>query len=110
MLNQIILVGRITKEIEIVEENGKKKGIISMAIPRSYKNEEGVYETDFVDCVAHGLIVENTKEYCRKGDIVGIKGRVQSVPMASGYAIEIVAEKVTFLSSKKTETEEGENE
>ena len=110
MLNQFILVGRIAKEIEIVEENGKKKGIISLAIPRSFKNEEGVYDTDFVDCVAYGLIVENTKEYCRQGDIVGIKGRVQSTPMASGHAIEIVAEKVTFLSSKTEEKEEGENE
>lgn len=78
-----------------------------MAIPRSFKNMEGGYDTDFVDCVAFDNIAENTSEYCGKGDIVGIKGRIQSRTVEKDgkieYLTEIIAEKVTFLSSKKGE-------
>ncbi len=71
---------------------------------------EGGYDTDFIDCIAFDSIAENTKEYCSKGDIVGVKGRVQSrVVEKDGkkeYLMEIIAEKVTFLSNKKEEDEE----
>ena len=71
------------------------------------KNMDGNYDTDFVDCVAFDGIAENTSEYCGKGDIVGVKGRVQSRTIEKDgkteYLVEIIAEKVTFLSSKKEE-------
>ena len=106
MLNQIVLVGRLTRNIKINKsENGKKIANISLAIPRSFKNMEGTYDTDFIDCVAFENIAENTASYCSKGDIVGVKGRVQSrVVEKEGkkeYLMDIVAEKVTFLSSRK---------
>ena len=110
MLNQIVLVGRLTRNIKINKsENGKKIANISLAIPRSFKNMEGTYDTDFIDCVAFENIAENTASYCSKGDIVGVKGRVQSrVVEKEGkkeYLVDIVAEKVTFLSSRKKEEE-----
>ncbi|MDD6264677.1 MAG: single-stranded DNA-binding protein [Bacilli bacterium] len=110
MLNQIVLVGRLTRNIKINKsENGKKIANISLAIPRSFKNMEGTYDTDFIDCVAFENIAENTASYCSKGDIVGVKGRVQSrVVEKDGkkeYLMDIVAEKVTFLSSRKKEEE-----
>ena len=62
-----------------------------------------------IDCVAFENIAENTASYCSKGDIVGVKGRVQSrVVEKDGkkeYLMDIVAEKVTFLSSRKKEEE-----
>lgn len=110
MLNQIVLVGRLTRNIKINKsENGKKIANISLAIPRSFKNMEGTYDTDFIDCVAFENIAENTASYCSKGDIVGVKGRVQyRVVEKDGkkeYLMDIVAEKVTFLSSRKKEEE-----
>lgn len=104
MLNQIILVGRLTRDITVNKsENGIKVATITLAIPRSFKNSNGEYETDFVDCVAFDNIAENTKEYCSKGDIVGVKGRVQSRIVEKEdkkeNIVEIIAEKVTFLSS-----------
>ena len=111
MLNQIILVGRLTRNITVNKsENGVKVATISIAVPRSFKNVEGVYDTDFIDCVAFDAIAENTSEYCTKGDIVGIKGRVQSnvVENTEGKKenkIEIICEKITFLSSKPKEEE-----
>ena len=100
MLNQIVLVGRLTHDLEIKElENGAKVCEITLAVPRSYKNTEGVYETDFIPCVLWKTVAENTAEYCRKGDLVGIKGRVQRL---ENEELKLVAEKVTFLSSRKS--------
>ena len=79
MLNQVVLVGRLTRDIVVNKsDKGVKVATISLAIPRSFKNSEGLYDTDFVDCVAFDSIASNTSEYCKKGDIVGVKGRVQS--------------------------------
>lgn len=108
MLNQIILVGRIAKDIETTKlENGLTKSIVSLVIPRSFKNSEGHYDNDFVNCVLLDNIAKNTCEYCKKGDIVGIKGRVQSRKIEeeneTNYVMEIIAEKVTFLSSNSKE-------
>ncbi len=110
MLNQIVLVGRLTKNINVNKaENGVKLATISLAIPRSFKNMEGTYDTDFIDCVAFENVAENTAAYCSKGDIVGIKGRVQSRVIEKDgkkeYLMDIVAEKVTFLSSRKKDNE-----
>lgn len=106
MLNQTILVGRLTKNPEINEtENGKKRTYITLAVNRSYKNVDGIYETDFINCVLWNGIAESTCEYCKKGDVVGVKGRIQTstyeVEGNAKYNMEIVAEKVTFLSSGK---------
>ena len=108
MLNQIILVGRLTHDISVHKsENGVKVATISLAIPRSFKNSEGTYDTDFINCVAFDNIAENTCEYCSKGDIVGVKGRVQSRMVEKDdkkeNVMEIICEKITFLSSKKQE-------
>lgn len=99
MLNQVIVVGRLTETPQI--ENGK--AILTLAIPRSCKNLEGEYETDFISFTILEGIAKNVVEYCKKGDIIGVKGRTQSTKMASGYSLELVAEKITFLSSNKRE-------
>ena len=78
MLNQIVIVGRLVKDPELRQtEGGKKVTNITLAVPRSYKNSNGEYETDFIDCVLWTGIAENTSEYCKRGDILGVKGRVQ---------------------------------
>lgn len=106
MLNQTVLVGRIVKNPELKEtDSGKKVANIILAVPRSFKNSEGQYETDFISCVLWKGIAENTAEYCKKGDLVGIKGRIQTREYVNDddekkHTVEVVAEKVTFLSSK----------
>lgn len=112
MLNQTVLVGRLVKTPEVtVTENEKKVSNITLAVPRTYKNENGEYDTDFVNCVLWGSIAENTAEYCQKGDLLGVKGRVQTRDYEDKdgnkkYVTEIVAEKVTFLSSKSKDIED----
>ena len=116
MLNQIVIVGRLTSNPEVVKsEEGKERSQITLAVPRSYKNADGEYDTDFVDCILWGGVAENTAEYCHKGDIVGIKGRIQTntYETESGEkkkSTQIVAEKVTFLQSSKNKDVEKSDE
>ncbi len=111
MLNQTVLVGRLVKDPELREtENGNKVTNITLAVPRSYKNVSGEYETDFISCVLWKGIAENTAEYVKKGDLLGIKGRIntrnyEAKDATRKYVMEVVAEKVTFLSSKREEKE-----
>ena len=106
MLNQAVLVGRIVQTPELREtENGKKLARMTLAVPRSFKNSNGEYETDFISCVMWKGVAESTVEYCQTGDLVGIKGRIQSRKIETDeehkrQLVEVVAEKVTFLSNK----------
>ena len=109
MLNQVVIAGRLVND-PVVEENeeGKKVIYITVAVPRPYKNIEGEYETDFIKCILWNAIAETTAEYCKKGDIIGVKGRLQtgSYETENGdkkYTMDLIAEKVSFLSSKKEE-------
>ena len=111
MLNQVILVGRLTKDPEIIKmENGKSRTQICVAIPRSFKNISGEYESDFIKCVLWNGVAENTCEYCKKGDIIGVKGRLQSSSYEKEgetvYVTEVIAERITFLSNKQKEDSE----
>ena len=109
MLNQVVIAGRLTGDPVVEEvEGGKKVSSITVAVPRSFKNADGEYDTDFIDCVLWEAVAENTSEYCKQGDIVGVKGRVQSRLIededGNNYKkMEVIAEKITFLSSKKEE-------
>lgn len=109
MLNQSILVGRIVQEPEVREtDNGTKFTNLTLAVQRSFKNINGEYDTDFINCVLWKGIAENTAEYCKKGDLIGVRGRIQTRSYINEneekkQAVEVVAEKVTFLSSKKTD-------
>lgn len=108
MLNQLILVGRLTSNPVVMTIDCKKIATITLAITRPYKNEEGVYETDFIECILKGPVAEKTSEYCKQGDVVGVKGHIESnLRMDGSRVMELIAEKVTFLSSNsKKEGEE----
>ena len=106
MLNQLALVGRLVRDIEIRESDaGKKYSNITLAVPRSFKNIDGVYETDFIDCTLWDAMAKNALEYCKSGDIIAIKGRLQSSKYEKDnkmhYKLNVIAEKITFLSSNK---------
>ena len=104
MLNQVVMVGRLTSDPEINEvENDRKVATITLAVPRSYKNVNGEYDTDFIKCILWNGIAETTAEYCEKGDLVGVKGRIQTTNVDDKIVMEVVAEKVSFLSSRKEE-------
>ncbi len=116
-MNSVILVGRLTQnpEIQVVDDN-KKVTTIILAVNRNFKNPDGIYETDFIRCILWNSVAATTTEYCRVGDVVGIKGRLQTSKYTDEnekihYVTDVIAERVTFLSSnKKKKTNEEEKE
>lgn len=97
-MNNVFLVGRITNNIKLQETEDTKYIIVRLSIPRSFKNSEGVYDTDYVKVKIVGQIAEQYSSYIKKGDMIGIKGRLSAI---KNYKLEIIAEKVSFLSSKR---------
>ena len=116
-MNNVVLVGRLVEDPKVIDtETGKQMTSITIAVTRNYKNLEGIYETDFIRCVLWNGIASNTSEYCHMGDVIGIKGRLQTGSYENEakqkvYFTEVVAEKVSFLSSAKPkEQDEVKNE
>lgn len=99
MLNQLVLVGRYSG----YTKNSGDGNFISLKVPRSYKNAEGEYETDTLYVKVSDNIFDNFKEYVKKGDLIGIKGRVESEFCETNgtklHKTILVCDKLTFLSS-----------
>ena len=116
MNNIVYLIGRLTKDPEKKElESGKKVCNISLAVPRSYKNEQGEYDVDFIDCVLWNGIAERAVEYCKKGDLIAIRGqiKVDNYEKENGEKIKtmsVTAERISFLSTKNIEKSSQEQE
>ncbi len=111
-MNSVTLVGRLCADPEIVSlDQDRKRSVITIAVNRSYKNTDGIYEADFIRCILWNNIALNTFEYCHTGDVVGIKGRLQTRNYEDEeknhkFIMEVIAEKVTFLSSSKNSEKE----
>lgn len=97
MLNNVVLVGRITNDIEKIENEENTSYRLMLKISRSFKNENGEYETDIVPIELMSYIGSNVLQYCEKGDIIGAKGRIQN----NENGISVIAERITFLSNNK---------
>ncbi len=108
MLNQTLLIGRIVEEPELRETGtGKKVTNVRIAVPRPYKNENGVYEADFVDCVMWNNKAERASEYHKTGDLVLITARIHTyIDKDHKKQVEIVAEDISFLSKSKKAIEQ----
>ena len=111
MINQVVLVGRMTRSLELrYTSNEKAVGNFTLAINRRFKNQNGEYETDFIDCVVFGKQAETMSKYTQKGDLIGVEGSIQKRAYEDKegnkrYATEIMVEKITFLqTNKKSET------
>ena len=106
-MNIVTLVGRVTK-IDTMYDNDTPKIKVTMAVHRDYKNEDGIYEVDFLPVTATGTIAEKVKEYAKIGDVMSVRGSLQfekHINEDNGYVsekLEIIANKVSFLVSAGT--------
>lgn len=107
MLNIFILVGRITKDLELKElPDGRSVASMNIAVSRPFKNQEtNEYDTDFIKCTLWNAVAISTYEHCKKGSTVGVKGRISviknEIKEVKFESIELIAEHITFISSKK---------
>jgi single-strand DNA-binding protein len=108
MINQVTLVGRLTKDPDLrITPEGTPVVNLTLAVNRQFKNQNGDYETDFVHCTIWRKTAENTANYCRKGAVLGITGKIhtrnyQNQEGKRVYVTEVVAENVQFLSRRPT--------
>ena len=115
-MNNSICVGRLVRDPEVKKlDSGKEVSNITIAVPRSYKNAEGEYETDFIDCELWGNIANTTSEYCKVGDMIGVNGRLETNIFENDKGDKIkktvlVADRITFLSSAKEKEVQAEPE
>lgn len=106
MLNNVSIIGRLTKEVNLNKtQTGKPVCNFTVACKREFMVESGP-ETDFINCVAWNNIAQNIQKYCQKGDLVAVKGRIQTRKNINQYGnnytiFEILCESIQFLSSKK---------
>ena len=115
MINVVALNGRLTKDIELrYFTNGNAVTNFTLAIPRDHKNSDGVYETDFIDIELTGKLAELMAQYCKKGDLIALRGRIEKKMWIDKedkkhYNTYVRADKVSFLSTKKEEIDDKYN-
>jgi len=117
MLNQVILVGRTTRDLELKEStNGRSFGIITIATTRSFKNQEtNTYDTDFIDVSLWGVTAESVAKYAGKGSAISIRGRITNRVLdfpgeQTIKTIGIVGEQVSFIQTKAPGTSTASSE
>lgn len=105
-MNYVGLVGRITKDPTLRQfDDGKVQTSFSLAINRNYKNQQGTVDVDFVQCVAWGKLAERISNYCGKGSLIGVNGRLQSRSYVNKenkrvYLTEVIVDNVRFYLLK----------
>ena len=115
MINTLTVVGRLVSDPKIIETKYMKKAVVTISVPRDFKNLNGIYEADVIDCVIWPEVAQQVCELCKKGDLIGVRGKIQSsVTIDDGTTYQetrkreliIVAQKVTFLASRKENSNE----
>lgn len=115
MINNVTLVGRLTRDVDLrYTQNGKAVASFGLAVNRPFKNANGEYEADFINCQAWGKTAENLANYMKKGNQVGVVGRIQTRNYENNegkrvYVTEVVAEQVVFLESRKSHQQQQVN-
>lgn len=113
-MNNLTLVGTLVEDPELREfDNGLKGAFIVLRVMRPFKSMDGSYEADFIRCSLWEGIAQSTCEYCHKGDIIGIRGRLtsrsdevvfnceQEQHVKKISTLHVIVERVSFISASK---------
>lgn len=114
-MNNISLMGRLTRDVELkVIDNGTSISKFSVAVNRDFKNKDGEYEADFFNCVAFKHTADFVKTYFKKGQMIGLTGRVQirkwDKDGENRYTTEIIVSNVSFAGEKRNPEQAQSNE
>lgn len=106
MMNRVVLVGRLTKDPELrYTPNGVAVATFTLAVNRTFTNQQGEREADFINCVVWRKPAENVANYLKKGSLAGVDGRIQTRNFEGQdgkrvYMTEVVADSVQFLEPR----------
>jgi len=115
MLNRVVLVGRLIRDPDLRQTTTRVSvATFTLAVNRTFANQDGEREADFIQCVVWRKTAENVARYVGKGSLVGVDGRIQtrSYDAQDGskrYVTEVVADSVQFLEHR-TKDEQFQDE
>ena len=115
-MNKVCLTGRITKNIELkYNQNNVAITSFTLAVTRKFKNQNGEYESDFINCIAYKSTSELLNKYVKKGNLLGIEGRIQTRNYEDKdgkrvYVTEVIVDSIDFLQSRKDESKQETTE
>lgn len=108
MVNNVTLLGRITRDPEVkAVGSGSSVCNFTLAVNRTFKNQQGEYEADFINVVAFGNTAQRMQQYVAKGNLLAITGRIQTRNYENNmgqrvYVTEVVANNVSFVEPKNS--------
>ena len=106
MINQVVVVGRLTKEPQLTyTPSGIPKARFTVAVNRQFSNQQGERDADFVGCIAWRKAAENLANFMKKGSLIGVTGRIQTGSFEGQdgktvYTTDVIAESIQFLESR----------
>ena len=107
MINNVVLIGRLTKDPDMrYTTNGTAVATFTLAVNRNFTNQNGGREADFITCVIWRKSEESLANYCRKGTLLGVTGRIQTRNYENQqgqrvYVTEVVADNYQLLESRQ---------
>jgi|SRR5699024_3025102 len=113
MLNRVVLVGRLTKDPDLrYTQSGVAVANFTVAVNRPFSNQQGEREADFINCVVWRKAAENLANYMKKGNQIGVDGRIQTRTFETrdgrtAFVTEVVADSVQFLEPKNSPNRQG---
>ena len=108
MINNVVLVGRMTRDAELrYTPSNQAVATFTLAVNRNFKNQNGEREADFINCVIWRQQAENLSNWAKKGTLIGVTGRIQTRNYENQqgqrvYVTEIVADNFQILESRAT--------
>lgn len=111
MINRVVLVGRLTRDPDLrYTPNGVAVANFTLAVNRPFTNQQGDRDADFINCVVWRRQAENLANYMKKGNQIGVDGRLQSRSYEDQdgkmvYVTEVVADSVQFLEPRSSTQE-----
>ncbi|HHW79903.1 MAG TPA: single-stranded DNA-binding protein [Acholeplasmataceae bacterium] len=105
MINNVVLVGRLTRDPELkITPSNTPVVNFTIAVNRSFTNQAGEREADFVNCVVWNRQAENLARFMRQGSLIGVEGRIQTrsyeTEQGTRYVTEVFANSIQFLETK----------
>ncbi|MDD7356621.1 single-stranded DNA-binding protein [Streptococcus hyointestinalis] len=113
MINNVVLVGRLTAAPDLRKTPSNVSALQgTLAVNRNFKNQNGEREADFINFQAWRGTADIIAEYCGKGSLIGITGRIQTRNYENQqgqrvYVTEVVADSVALLESRNSQQNRG---
>ncbi|MBS7578382.1 MULTISPECIES: single-stranded DNA-binding protein [unclassified Enterococcus] len=106
MINNVVLVGRLTKDPELkYTGSGIATASFTLAVNRQFKNQAGEREADFIRCIIWRQAAENFANWAKKGALIGVTGRIQTGSYENNqgqrvYTTDVVVDNFQMLESR----------